>query len=210
MKKKTEKRIFQKGFSLFELLISVAIFTLLTSSILVKNGQFRNSTLTSNLAYELGLVVRKAQSYGIGVRGSNSQTSVSDASKYHGIYFKYSDDANITLFRDGASSNDAVYQQWNDVIEDIFKLNSDYQINGYSVKDSSSGTVVAGGPTGGTYASEVSISFRRPDPSAKISYVKNGLWLDASEVTIGVRLRKPGSKVASVTVYSTGQIYVQE
>lgn len=210
MKKTFQKYQGKRGFTLFEVLVSVAIFTILTSSVLVKNGQFKNATLTSNLAAELGLVVRKAQSYGIGVRGSSSQTSVADASKYYGIYFKYADDSSVTMFRDGISNSDGMYQIGSDVIQDVFRLNGDYQIDGYTVKDLATGSTVVGGPTGGTFASEVSIAFRRPDPSARIFYVRNGFPVEASEATIRVRMRKPGSKVASLTVYSTGQIYVQE
>jgi prepilin-type N-terminal cleavage/methylation domain-containing protein len=210
MKKNSHKKQNKRGFTLFEVLVSVAIFTILTTSILVKNGQFKNSTLTSNLAAELGLVVRKAQSYGIGVRGSNSQTSVANASKYYGIYLKYADDSSVIMFRDGNSNSDGVYQVGSDDVQDVFRLNGDYQIDGYSVKDLATGNVIAGGPVGGSLASEVSVSFRRPDPSAKIFYVRNGISIEASEVTIRVRMRKSGSKVASLTIYSTGQIYVQE
>ncbi len=50
-----------KGFTLVELLISVAIIGLVTTVVLVRNGSFQGTVLLKSAAYEIALSLREAQ-----------------------------------------------------------------------------------------------------------------------------------------------------
>lgn len=206
-KKLLPSRNTRRGFSLFEVLVSVAIFSLLTSSLIIENGKFRNQTLTANLAYEIGLVFRKAQSFGIGVRGSDPAFSVTQATKYFGIFFSRADDRVLTLYRDGDSNDNGIYDGvTTDIRVDTFALDPKYKILRFCAKE---GNVeyCSDSPS----VTELNVSFKRPDPSAKIIYKRGEAPKDASEARIEVTQRQgTGNKISSVTIYSTGQIYVRE
>lgn len=202
-KKKATSRL---GFSLFEVLVSVAIFTILTSSLIAKNANFRNHTLMTNLAYELGLVIRKAQAYGIGIRGSNSTTAVAAATKYYGVWLSSAFDTGVTLYRDENDSN-GTYEIIGDSIVERFNFNADYKIQSFCVTDTANVQFcsnIAGGPT------DLFITFKRPDPSAKLFFKRGGVTYIGNSAVITVTARKPNGPTASVTVNATGQISVQE
>lgn len=57
-----------RGFTLVELIICVAIFVFLTGLVVTKYSTFNSSILLTNLAYDVALTVRTAQSYGLNVR----------------------------------------------------------------------------------------------------------------------------------------------
>lgn len=63
----------QKGFSLIELVVVVGIFALITSIAMFDQGKLTSSVLLTNLSYEVGLAVREAQAYGVGVRAVQAQ-----------------------------------------------------------------------------------------------------------------------------------------
>lgn len=62
----------QGGVTLVELMVVIFIFILMSGVILFNYGKFRSSTSIQNLADDIALSIRKAQSYAIGVRGSDS------------------------------------------------------------------------------------------------------------------------------------------
>ncbi|MEI6345772.1 MAG: prepilin-type N-terminal cleavage/methylation domain-containing protein [bacterium] len=64
-----------RGFTLFEMLVSLGIFMLLTTTLLVKNSQFKGNVVIGNTAYQLALAFREAQSYGVNVRGVDPSTT---------------------------------------------------------------------------------------------------------------------------------------
>lgn len=86
---KNKKRIsLNKGFTLIELLITISIFVLLTVIVLFSQGNFNNSILLSNLAYDISLTVRQTQEYGSGVQESLFS---SNSFPSYGIYFNGTD-----------------------------------------------------------------------------------------------------------------------
>ncbi len=71
------------GFTLIEMLVTVAIFALISSVIITRNSKFDDEVLLTNMAYDVALSVRKAQSYGINVR--TDQGGFDDP---YGIFFE--------------------------------------------------------------------------------------------------------------------------
>src|SRR6185369_4435025 len=65
----------KRGFTLIELLISVAIFVYMTGLLVAKYGNFNQSVLLTDLAYDVALTIRTAQTYGLSVKAVNSSPS---------------------------------------------------------------------------------------------------------------------------------------
>lgn len=57
-----------KGFTIIELIVSVTIFAFMTAFLMAKYGTFNQSILLTNLAYDVALTLRNAQSYGLNVK----------------------------------------------------------------------------------------------------------------------------------------------
>lgn len=90
-----------RGFTLFEMLVSLGIFMLLTSALLVKNSQFKGNVVIGNTAYQLALAFREAQAYGVNVRGVDpSQSGSYIYITPYGVHFDVATPASYLLFGD--------------------------------------------------------------------------------------------------------------
>jgi len=91
------KKIGQKGFSLPELIIVIAIFVIITTVALFNQGRLSSSVLLTNMAYEVGLAVREAQIYGIGVRSTDASGNFAGQ---FGAHFDTNNDKQVIVFAD--------------------------------------------------------------------------------------------------------------
>lgn len=155
----------KKGFTLFEMLVSIGIFTALTTVLLMNHGQFKSSVVLDNLAYEIALAVRQAQSYGLNVRAANISTS--DYTRAFGVHFYRPsiDDDNFLLFADTSGSNNLRYDGVAERIEQ-FKLPSGIVILKYCGVVSSTGDETIYCSDTNAAVQYLDITFRRPDPNA--------------------------------------------
>lgn len=202
----------KSGFTLVELLVSISIFVFMTALVMSRYGTFSQQTTLSNLAYDVALTIRQAQSYGLSVRGTDWSNDSSDFSSYYGVYFSPVSNNNFTLFS---------------------KLSS--QSNTYDSSDPSSGTVVSNyvlkqgatilslcvlasssqdcnsssNPFYGTGVDyRLTISFKRPDPNAVICIsTPAGPCVLYNVAKITVR-SADGSDTRSITISKAGQISV--
>lgn len=77
---------------------------LLTTTLLVKNSQFKGNIVIGNVAYQLALTFREAQAYGVNVRGVDNPSA--DPSKPYiyttpyGVHFDSTQDSSYLLFGD--------------------------------------------------------------------------------------------------------------
>lgn len=78
----------EKGFTIVELVVSIGIFALMTTLLLAKYGSFNQGVLLTNLAYDVALLIRNAQSYGLNVKSAPT-TNTNYSSEFnlpYGIY----------------------------------------------------------------------------------------------------------------------------
>jgi prepilin-type N-terminal cleavage/methylation domain-containing protein len=61
----------KRGFTLVEMTVAVAIFSLVTSVVLYNHGKFNSSVVVTNLAYQAALAVRQAQVYSLSIRADS-------------------------------------------------------------------------------------------------------------------------------------------
>ena len=90
MKKKIPQ--IQQGFTLIEMLVSVAIFTIMTTYLVVKYGTFNQGILLTNTAYDIALTMRQAQNYGI----NTQQAQTGDFSQGFGVSFSTVNPVGVT------------------------------------------------------------------------------------------------------------------
>ncbi|MFT7507156.1 MAG: prepilin-type N-terminal cleavage/methylation domain-containing protein [Acidimicrobiales bacterium] len=195
------KKQIQSGFSLIELMVTVAIVTLVTGVILIGYVSFDNITLLKSQALELALDIRTAQVYGVG-----SKVGSSVSREAYGIYVNLDSPDKYTMFRDGESSGtDLLYDTSDETIETFF-LDPRFQISEICV--------VSGG-FGHCNYQHASISFKSPDFDSNLTYQENtgsplahlGEMVDHMDFRVSSIMDPSSERV--VVVYPTGQISVK-
>ncbi|MES2930804.1 MAG: prepilin-type N-terminal cleavage/methylation domain-containing protein [Patescibacteria group bacterium] len=73
MRKKISPLKYNSGMTLVELLVVLAIFMIVAGLTIFDYGSFRSTVSTQNLVDDIALAVRKAQSYAIGARATESE-----------------------------------------------------------------------------------------------------------------------------------------
>jgi prepilin-type N-terminal cleavage/methylation domain-containing protein len=192
-----------RGFTLIELMVSLAIFAFMTAFLLAKYGTFNQGVLLTNLAYDTALTIRSAQGYAINVQGNTTANPGACPTGYvsnsvcfgypYGVHFDKSTPTKFIFFTDIAGTG--VYTNSS---EDI----STYNMNpGNGIQSictgSSSYTCLA------TPATSLDISFKRPNPDAIITMNGSATQYAYAKITLTA-----GGYTKSVVVQSTGEIAV--
>lgn len=93
----SSKRSF--GFTLFEMLTSVAIILVVSSIVFFNHSKFKSDTELVNFAYRLALAVREAQVYSISVKQFNV-SGVQNFNTPYGLHFKQGVENSFIFFAD--------------------------------------------------------------------------------------------------------------
>lgn len=187
----------KQGFTLVELVISVGIFAMMTALLIAKYGTFNQGILLTNLAYDVALTVRNAQSYGLNVK-----SAIRDENQFgypYGVHFAKGSDTFI-FFNDIHDLNDPSDPpdfRYSGSLEDITisKMKRSVVVSDLCV----------GTPSNCATASTLDVAFQRPNPDAIITGDSPTPHYSYAEITL---LGTDGS-VRKIVVRSTGQIAVQ-
>lgn len=206
-----------KGFSLPELIIVIAIFVIISSVALFNQGKLSSDVLITNMAYEVGLAIREAQVYGIGVRGDDSGASFNGQ---YGAHFSIQDDTSIRqILVYGDKNDDFIYAPGEEKSIYSFENRRGNRITALCVGDLPTGVACdtdaakSQGSEGQNYRVDwLDIVFKRPNPSALI-YGPSASG-GGSEQKFGrayvVLNSLDGLDCRVVIVESTGQIRVED
>ncbi len=193
-----------RGFTLIELVVSIAIFGLMTALVVAKYGNFNQSVLLTNLAYDVALTVRTAQTYGLSVKSSANDVAPGDSGSFryaYGVHFSTSaggeSEREIRLFSDFDEN-----QAYSGTTEDV----SVYTIGrGAIISDLCAGMSSSCSPG---YA-ELDILFKRPDPNATIcAFGDSNPGCDKKYTEITVQATDGSTR--TVSVRANGQISVED
>lgn len=216
---------FTRGFTLFEMMVSIAIFTLLTTTILVKNSQFKSVTSTTNLAYQVALAYREAQQYGVNVRRATSIPGAADedafAYKYpYGIHVDSATNDSLLLFAD--TYNDSVRALGSDglfvsvpsgggTLKDTtvrsYALKNGNTISKFCVDTTSPSTRCSNDAS--NPLTSLDVTFVRPFPDANFQVqVSGGGALPTGITSAKICVVSPQGTTKGVRVSSVGQIEV--
>lgn len=95
----------QKGFSLVEMVVVLAIFSIITGVVIANIPKLRNKTSIDLVAQSMALHIRGAQVYGIGTRQIN-RSGVGETPKSFGIHFDHSKPKQFLLFADTTANKE--------------------------------------------------------------------------------------------------------
>ena len=194
----------EKGFTLVELLITIVIFVILTGVTLFNQNGFDNTILLKNLAYDIALTVRQAQTYGVNVKESQIEGKFSS----YGVYFDRSiNTKSFILFAD--TNKDGKF-----ITTDMTCPTNDLEcVQKYSLKRNSyiSGLCVGSDDSfcNSNQVNNLTIYFQRPDPDANISYNNGTKDISGSYAKITIS-SATNSATSSIVVTGPGQIYIKK
>lgn len=196
--KKIQQTI-KKGFTILELIIVIAIIAVLTTVILFNSRGLNSSILVSNTAYEVSLMIREAQTYGLGVRAT--ENSVIGFAYSQGIHFDstVSNANTITLFSDKDNNG-----QWSGSTENI---------QTYTISKDRAGSVlsicVVTGVTGCQAVSSADILFKRPNPEA-VFFVAPNPGGSASAVVVNLGFTPGNGQCRSIIIQKSGAVQIDK
>jgi len=190
-----------KGFSLIELVVVVAILTIITSVVLFNQSLFNSNVVLENLAYEIALTIRQSQFFGINVR----QTDIGGGSfeAGYGAFFDIDNPTSFIFFAD--IDNDNKFDNPGEIIETYSMTQNNYIK--YLCADSRCDDPHF------SDVQELSIVFHRPDPNAviktdSVSLCGSGVddTCEISKIYIGSPRDDVPNKI--VIISSVGQISI--
>ncbi|MEN9649803.1 MAG: hypothetical protein RL094_770 [Candidatus Parcubacteria bacterium] len=196
----------QKGFSLIELIVVIGIFSLILSIALFNQNKLNNNILLTNLAYEIALLVRETQSYGIGVRAADAAQGFEGG---YGISFDPRTPGQVTLFNDKDNNQ---------------RVSGPSEVSSvYTIQNQRGNSIVAqciGAIPGECVGNStlINIIFKRPNPEAvflrgNISgsavLINEGIDTNLSGPAYIVIKTPTGDNCRVVVVEQTGQIRVE-
>ncbi len=196
------KKKFSKAFTLAELLVSVAIVSLIMTTVLFNYSVFNDNLALSAAAQEVSVAMREAQTYGLTVKevsaGGGQFTSG------YGIYFDLSNAGSYIVFVD--TNNNQRYDVGSGCGSGSTECVEKFDLrNGVTISNLCSGGVCP--PNAQTKM--LHITFLRPNPNAQINFTNNGNQFVFGPATDGkVILISPKGKTTGVEMQSSGQISI--
>lgn len=188
------------GFSLGQLLVVMAIVTIVLTSLIVQQGKWNDQLAVGSQAYELALMIRQAQVYGLGVReygaGSGDKFDVG-----YGIHFDSNTPSQYIFFVD--RDKDRIYDAGEALETKTFT-------RGVTVNRFCDVTVAGVETCTGGNIRRLGLSFMRPDPKANILFLNNGGSPSpgAGNLRAFVYLRSPSGRESSVRIEGNGQVSI--
>ena|SRR3989344_2912856 len=201
LKLKAKSQKLKAGFSLVELMVVISIFVIMTTVLILNYNKFGGNLLITNLAYDVALTIREAQTYGIGVKQATYGGGATTFDAGYGVHFDWSSPTTYILFYDagGLPGGDKIYNTGEAVR--IYELKNGNEIEtvcgAYAI--SIDEFECNSSPPG------IDIVFYRPNPEAYINASEGG----ASYDKIRVCLKSPQGKRKAIITHVSGQISVQ-
>lgn len=179
-----------RGFTIVEVMVSVAIIALISSVVMFQYKNFDSKLLLRNVAYEIAISLRSAQIYGISVRGSGGAFQTG-----YGVHFDNSTPTSYTTFID--LDNSGTYNNITEKLE-TGTIDRNNQISDLCV--STGGAPVCG-------KASLDMIFVRPDPDAKFA-VNSAKDPSVAYAIIDVAPKTAGA-LRQVYIYASGQISIK-
>lgn len=190
-----------KGFTIIEMLVSIAIFTIITSVVIFNHGKFNSSINVTNLSYEVALAIRQAQVYGLAVKQDSSNVNQSVQYAY-GVYFSSNSPQVFYIFAD--KNDDQQFDPSGDVCDGSGECQESIEIRGdVQVSNLATNTV--------SDSEDLTVLFLRPNPVAIIRDEGNSGGSSSGRKQAVVTLRsEKADKSKEIVVELSGQISVRD
>ncbi len=189
------------GYSLVELMVTIAIFTIISTTVLLNNQQFNGGIILTNMAYDLATSIREAQVYGLSSKGVSGNFK-----NVYGLHVTGVDNQTLLLFYDSGDGSGGLPNGGYSTGEEIqtTKLTRGIKIKQFCVTSGGSDYCSVGG-----VITELDITFKRPNPDAKFRVVNPGAPISPiTGAKIDIWSPETG-RTKQIKVESTGQISVK-
>jgi len=216
MKFNGKKNNLRSGFTLIELLVAIVIFVITTGIVVFSQNKFDNGILLDNLAYDIAITIRQAQSFGVNVKESGTGISNGVFPPY-GVYFDLTlsgTNKNFIFFSDtinsaGQSIPDLIFNGNETCLANDPECVQKYSIKrGSYIKSICAGTSIVNCLSNQT--DQLTIVFKRPNPDALIynsSDTERSNPLTYAKITVS---SADGTATRNIIVTNVGQIYVEQ
>jgi type II secretory pathway pseudopilin PulG len=206
------------AFTIVELIVVIGIFGIIMTTALANQQELNSSLLISNLAYEIGLISRETQAYGIGVRARPDEPNPQNFQGSFGMNIVIGDDGTtdqIKIFKDLPEANG----------QPDGRYTGDYELfSVYQFQNQRGSKIVAlcydgdglpckrGEGLGTGSADELNVVFKRPNPEATFNAIGEGLTdlvrghKGPAIIVVNTAARK---NCRAVVIEATGQIRVE-
>ncbi len=187
-----------KAFTLIEMITVIAIFAVISATVIANYRDFGHKTMLKNLAYSIALNIKEAQVSGL--TGRSFGIDSNDYYATYGNYFNINDNKRVVFFKDRPSVGekfkfDGELEEIPQNSLDILQGNHIYALCVYNLSN----------PNTCIPVHQLHISFQRPQPDAWIYSETSGPHPRAS-----IELRSRQGESVYIIVESTGQISVQK
>jgi prepilin-type N-terminal cleavage/methylation domain-containing protein len=189
----------KRGFTLIELMVTVSIFVFMTALMLAKYGNFNQSVLLTNLAYDVALTVRMAQTYGLSVQGQSQNFQYA-----YGIDFCGSSAASDCKSPNTSNQQIVLFIDRNS--NGVYDLGDLLPISTYNIKRGAtvSQICISESDCSGNKVNYAGISFMRPNPDAIICASGS-----CSITYIKITVQATDGNTRNIVVRHTGQVSVE-
>ena len=185
-----------RAFTLVELVVVLAIFTLISSVVLANHSRFNGSVLLGSLAYDIALSIREAQVYGLSVK----QFSTGQFQIGYGIHFASNNLNSYALFAD--TNANKRYDSSTDRILKVYTLGYSHHIKNFCGFNSGGSSECS---DSSSPIANLDLVFFRPNPDANISSDNPGFYSQGK-----ITVESDSGVERTITVASTGQVSVSQ
>jgi competence protein ComGC len=209
------------AFTLIELMVALTIYILIALLLLANQDKFNDSISLTDLAYDVALSIRQAQTYSYAVT-SNSGNASSEFQNYFGVHLTSANTTSFIIFSAPIVGSDYIagfgaintnapapyISSAHPVTVSIYNLQNGYRIGAFCENPGANQQCwYAGGGSGsGSASSTLDIEFQRPNTNAIIYF--NASVATTPVPNAAIELQSPTGDADWIEVYQSGDIEV--
>lgn len=191
------------GFTIIELIVSIAIISLILTVVLFNSRDLSGNLALSGVSQEISLLIRQAQAYGVSVKESSA--GLSQFNYGYGVFFDTSYPDRVIVYND--TNSDGLYSggvncnAGSECVE-IMTLKNNITIS--QLCSNSGGTIRC------SAIRQLYINFIRPNPEPIIKAINpGGVEVYGGSFDGRIVLTNPYNKIKTIIVDTIGKISVQ-
>lgn len=227
---KSKNICFTTGFTIVEMLMVLAIFIVISGIVIFNFSDFKSNVSLENLAQDIALSVRKAQSYASSTKGNLLSGTPDVIFPGYGIHFSTESSITAQKFQ-GSNKSFIIFADippnpkpgfydykydngtkfcgtsnltsGNECLEEM-KINSTDYIS--EICDDTN-------PTPSCFTGTLDITFKRPDPDATFCFIPStlppGSSCSGTSTSAHITITSASGKTQKIKVWNTGQISIE-
>ncbi len=225
--KDRKNSFFSYGFTIVEMLMVLAIFIIISGIVLFNFSDFKSNVSLENLAQDIALSVRKAQSYASSTKGNVLSGTPNTIFPGYGIHFSTESSVTAQKFK-GSNKSFIIFADIPPTIIPAFydyKYDNGTKFCGTAYLSSGNECLEEMKITSTDYISEIcddtgttpscitgslDITFKRPDPDATFCFMPTGApGCTGTSTSAYITISSVSGKTQKIKVWNTGQISIE-